>query len=273
LEETDISPANRASPLVRVDRRRNSRKMTERTWLARFVDNVRVVEPGGPRQIVRLPDGRTCIALRVLDGAGGGDLSVAGPRTRALFKTATGIARAITIEFKPGWSTQLLGVSAADLTDRFVKLDDLWGRAGAELRDQLLASRSASEIVDRIARVITARSQQIVEPASARLARRAVRLLEIEDVPIASVAKRLGVTARHLRRAFLESIGIGPKDFARTVRLDRAVRSAAISADWGRIAANAGYYDQAHLIGDFRDLVGLTPNAFAKHRLEDRLRG
>ncbi len=37
---------------------------------------------------------------------------------------------------------------------------------------------------------------------------------------------------------------------------------AATSKDWGRIAAEAGYYDQAHLIGDCRELAGLTPGAF-----------
>jgi transcriptional regulator GlxA family with amidase domain len=77
------------------------------------------------------------------------------------------------------------------------------------------------------------------------------------------VADRLGVTARHLRRAFAESIGIGPKEFARTVRLRRAVAMSAASSDWGPIAAAAGYYDQAHLIADFRKLVGLTPRAFS----------
>jgi transcriptional regulator GlxA family with amidase domain len=83
-------------------------------------------------------------------------------------------------------------------------------------------------------------------------------LFEGDVVRVESVAEQLGVTARHLRRAFTESIGIGPKDFARAVRLRRAVGMAATSKDWGRIAANAGYYDQAHLIADFRELVGLT---------------
>lgn len=78
------------------------------------------------------------------------------------------------------------------------------------------------------------------------------------------MAERLGVTARHLRRAFTESVGIGPKEFARTVRLQRAVRTAATSNDWARIAADAGYYDQAHLIADFREFLGLTPSAFLK---------
>jgi AraC-like DNA-binding protein len=40
-------------------------------------------------------------------------------------------------------------------------------------------------------------------------------------------------------------------------RMQRAVRTAATSKDWVRIAADAGYYDRAHLIADFRELIGL----------------
>ena len=83
------------------------------------------------------------------------------------------------------------------------------------------------------------------------------------------MAKRLGVTTRHLRRAFIEGVGVGPKDFARTDRLQRAIRYAETSSDWGRIAADTGYYDQSHLIADFRQLLGLTPNAFLR-RVGDR---
>ncbi len=76
------------------------------------------------------------------------------------------------------------------------------------------------------------------------------------------VADELGITDRHLRRAFKQSVGIGPKNFARTVRLRRAVRMATTTGDWARIAVDAGYYDQPHLNADFRDLVGLTPRTY-----------
>ncbi|RKH67826.1 AraC family transcriptional regulator [Corallococcus llansteffanensis] len=191
-------------------------------------------------------------------------MCVAGPRTQALFKNAPGIARAVILQFKPGWSVPLLGVAANALTDRIVPLEDLWGRSGGDLCLKLLAARSLSEVLDRLSHAIALRTHQTFEPASARLARRAVRLFEGEEDRVETVAERLGVTARHLRRAFTENVGIGPKDFARTVRLQRAVRMAATSKDWGRIAADAGYYDQAHLIADFRELVGLTPGAFLK---------
>ncbi|XXU85776.1 helix-turn-helix domain-containing protein [Sorangium sp. So ce1099] len=187
---------------------------------------------------------------------------VAGPRTRAIIKSKTGVARTVTLRFKPGWSVPLLGVAASELTDRIVPLEDVWGRAGRELGGELLAARSRAEVMDRVARALAVRAGQPFETASGQLARRAVRLLEGGEVRVEGVADRLGVTARHLRRAFLENIGIGPKEFARAVRLQRAVRMASTSCDWARIAADTGYYDQAHLIADFRQLVGLTPGAF-----------
>ncbi|WP_437594268.1 helix-turn-helix domain-containing protein [Sorangium sp. So ce1000] len=188
----------------------------------------------------------------------------AGPRTRAIFKSKTGLARMVTLRFKPGWSVPLLGVAASELTDRIVPLEDVWGRAGRELCGALLAARSPADVMDRVTRELALRGGQPFETASGQLTRRAVRLLEGGEFRVESVADRLGVTARHLRRAFTENVGIGPKEFARAVRLQRAVRMAATSCDWARIAADAGYYDQAHLIADFRQLVGLTPGAFFK---------
>ncbi len=103
------------------------------------------------------------------------------------------------------------------------------------------------------------------EPSSAPLARRAARLLEGEEQRIEKVSSQLGVTppappSSVSRRTSASA----PKDFARAARLQRAVRMATTSSDWVRIATDAGYYDQAHLSADFRDLVGLTPSAFSK---------
>jgi AraC-like DNA-binding protein len=219
-------------------------------WLARFIEHVEVTAPVEGRPVERelLPDGRTRLVLRVLDGADRGDLTI--------------------VRFKPGWAALLFGVPASALTDRLVGIEDLWGQQGGELCGELVATRGVTEVVSRLSDAFARRSRDGAEPASASLARRAVRLLEGEEVRVERVAQRLGVTARHLRRAFAESVGIGPKDFARTVRLQRAVRRAETTCDWGRIATDVGYYDQAHLIGEFRELVGLTPVAYAKRRLD-----
>ena len=78
-----------------------------------------------------------------------------------------------------------------------------------------------------------------------------------------AVADDLGVSERHLRRVFRETVGVSPKAFARLTRFHRALRAAREDghASWASIAATAGYYDQAHLIAEFRAIAGVTPRA------------
>jgi AraC-like DNA-binding protein len=230
-------------------------------WLSRFIEHVDEVPAGDTRRLDRLPDGRTLLIFRAHD-AGDGDLTLTGPRTQANFKASSGVA-AVIVRFKPGWSRALFGVAANELTDRYVSLSDAWGRPVDALCDELLAARGATEVVNRLSDAFARRSRDTFEPMSASLARRAVRLLEGDEARVDAVAARLGVTARHLRRAFVESIGVGPKEYARSVRLHRALRRAEASSDWARIATDVGYYDQAHLISEFRHLVGLTPVEYA----------
>lgn len=236
-----------------------------RSPLARYVEHIRIISPRGdvePR-VDRLPDGRTCIVFREFEG-GRGDVTVLGPLTRARFKRATDLSRAMMVQFKPGWSTPVLGVHASELTDGHVDVETLWGRGGRELVTWLVGKRSMVEIHDGFVRALGSRFDSPWEPASAPLARRAARIFEREPVPVESVAARLGVTARHLRRAFAENIGVTPKEFARAARLRRALAlHASSSSTWMRIAIDTGYYDHAHLVADFRDLLGLTPTAFA----------
>ena len=91
------------------------------------------------------------------------------------------------------------------------------------------------------------------------------RILDSGDGHVGRVAAHLGVTTRHLRRVFADNVGLSPKEYARAARLQRAVRMAVNRNDWSGIAADAGYYDQAHFIADFRELMGVTPGMFVKH--------
>lgn len=227
--------------------------------IAPFVEHARMgsAVSDAPFTVDWLPNGRTSLVVRVVE-EGRGDAHVGGPRTRAKFKRATGFVRATVFEFKAGWSASLFGVPANGLVDQVIPLEDLWG--ASEVTADLVAAKTIPAMLERLSAAVAARTT--FESTSARLARRAVRLFEASETRVETVAQELGVTARHLRRAFVESVGIGPKEFARGVRLQRAIDGTSRSRDWSAIARDAGYYDQAHLIGDFRDLIGLTPREY-----------
>jgi AraC-like DNA-binding protein len=78
---------------------------------------------------------------------------------------------------------------------------------------------------------------------------------------VESLARTLGVSTRYLHRLFRREVGLPVKAFARVLRFQRALDRlvAARGRDLAALAADCGYYDQAHLNRDFRDLAGLPP--------------
>jgi AraC-like DNA-binding protein len=85
---------------------------------------------------------------------------------------------------------------------------------------------------------------------------------------VSGLAAETGWSDRHLRSKFCGETGLTPKAAARVIRFDRARRllqrraaagSPTLLAD---LAADCGYYDQAHLAREFRDLAGLPPSTW-----------
>ncbi|MEL7422020.1 MAG: helix-turn-helix domain-containing protein, partial [Bacteroidota bacterium] len=70
---------------------------------------------------------------------------------------------------------------------------------------------------------------------------------------------------RRLQQRFKHEIGISPKTFQRTIRINQVIeRLVAGPAKLTDLAYQAGYFDQSHFIRDFRHFTGLTPRTFLK---------
>ncbi|MGH2717683.1 MAG: helix-turn-helix domain-containing protein [Actinomycetota bacterium] len=106
-------------------------------------------------------------------------------------------------------------------------------------------------------------------------------------IGVGDLAQEVGWTPRHLGNRFAAEVGLSPKAAARVVRFDRARRrleqagpqqagpqqagpqqdglqqagmqEAGSDLSLATLAADGGYYDQAHLARDFRALAGCSP--------------
>jgi AraC-like DNA-binding protein len=83
-------------------------------------------------------------------------------------------------------------------------------------------------------------------------------------MPIPAIARSAGISDRGLVRKFRQLIGISPKSYSRIVRFQRVLRSFESDPliEVPDVAIKYGYYDQSHLINDFRQYAGLTPTEF-----------
>jgi cytochrome c553/AraC-like DNA-binding protein len=171
--------------------------------------------------------------------------------------------RAVTARLQLGASKAVLGVPASVVAGSVLPLEDLWGLAAVQrLLGQLVGVSETIEAVRTIEASIAARlSCAKVPDVGMSLAREAAERLV--GARMSSVAASLGVSDRHLRRVFREAIGMSPKQFARLARFRQALRAARNESrpGWAGIAATAGYFDQAHLIADFRAIAGVAPRA------------
>ncbi|MCY1141740.1 helix-turn-helix domain-containing protein [Actinoplanes sp. Pm04-4] len=82
---------------------------------------------------------------------------------------------------------------------------------------------------------------------------------------LGEVAARAGVSERRLRTLFTRDVGLSPKHVARIGRL-RTVLTLAGTRGWAAVADDAGFFDQAHMISDFRALMGVPPAAYLNGR-------
>ncbi|MFF4210904.1 helix-turn-helix domain-containing protein [Streptomyces sp. NPDC001796] len=181
----------------------------------------------------------------------------------------------IEILFTPWAAFTLFGTSQHELTNRPVDPEELprptggGGRAGvAELAAALAVLPGWTDRF-RLLDDVLARWTQAGPPSSARVVR-AWSLLRRSGgaVPVARLADEVGWSVRQLENRFREQIGLGPKAAARVLRLQRARRLLASGRSVAEIAALCGFYDQAHLNGEFRAMTGCTPREFAAARGE-----
>ena len=190
--------------------------------------------------------------IRLTPGGGGASLSaeegfLIGPHDRPVLNEPQGETYCVGIVTRPVGCRPSFGLAPAALRGRVLDLTDAWPRA-VSLR---LALSRTSEPFDRTA---FARCEAAVKALSADPAR-----------PVADIAATLGVSHGHLDRQFTEQVGLSPRALARILRMRRLLDHIDVyeTVTWADMATELGWFDQAHLIRDFRHYTGVTPAEYA----------
>jgi len=218
---------------------------------------------GGPRADEGahhiLPDGCIDIVLGWTSRAASPSESLAvGTMTRPLIIGANDRAAFAGVRFWPGRAHAFVGVPASAITDLRVDVGDLWRDTsaldGLDVADRATLFAALERALLR--RLYLAQSPNRAVDAAVRSILRARG-----NLSIAALAPALGVTRQYLARAFALHVGVPPKTFARIARIRRVLAEAraAAAVDWVALALDAGYYDQAHLAGEVKELTGRTP--------------
>ncbi len=192
------------------------------------------------------------------------ETAVVGPQTRpGVQLRMSGVIDVFTIRFHPTGFHRLFGLPMVDIADQGIAIGDLVGRSAPELVDAVQAAATFSDRIVAAEHWLFKRLEYSRAPTAFD---HAVRLLAASRgrTPLGPVAARSGLGSRQFQRRFLHAVGVTPKLYARTLRLEAALdaRRRHPNRSWTDIAYGAGYTDQAHFIRDCSALAGASPTRF-----------
>ncbi|MXX85430.1 MAG: AraC family transcriptional regulator [Acidobacteria bacterium] len=227
---------------------------------------------GGPERIVA--DGvveaifhyRTPFAMRFADAeATRQPVSLLVSQTRRFVEIEpAGAGGFIAVRFHPWGAHQFLPVPMLDVADRATPADEVWRRPDVrEIEERIGTAATDAERVNALQAFLLRHLEKHRRPDVSGLVRTLWRAPP--PVRIDRIADSLGIGQRRLERTFETSLGMTPKHLTRLTRFLRACRSLreAPDARLTGVACDAGFYDQAHFIHEFRAFAGMTPGRFA----------
>ncbi|MFI5804334.1 helix-turn-helix domain-containing protein [Streptomyces sp. NPDC051561] len=255
---------------------------------------------GAPRRRLELPVGAVTLLLAfeepvTLLRPGG---AAPDPVPRTLTSCVSGLSTGpvigmhggriagVEVQIAPWAAYGWFGVALHELADRSVGPGALPRRQGCRVAELAGLLSGLSGWSERF-RVLDATLGRWAEDGPVASARTVGAWRELVrsggSMPVRRLADHVGWSPRQLEKRFREEIGLRPKAAARVLRLQRARRLLAAGRPAAETAAICGFYDQAHLGGEFKALTGCTPGDFTLLRrlqrgassdaLADRLAG
>lgn len=173
----------------------------------------------------------------------------------------TGEVQLFGIRFRPAGAYVFTHFPLAEMTDKIIDLDLVWNRFSRELAEKIHLAHSTQERIRLAEKALLARLDRRQD--GDKTIEGAINTIIARDglVAIDRLQKKLQLSSRQLERKFQERVGLSPKFFCRILRLQKVFKAAARHRPlpWSFIAAECGYFDQAHFIHDFKAFSGQTP--------------
>ncbi len=218
--------------------------------------NIRAIIDGGG--VINTPDGaRYCVPEAFL----------IGPTMGAYSMEAAAGTRVFGVAIRPqGWS-MLMGVEADEVANRVVDLSDLIGRCARasihEIREAPTPEAMTAAADRFLAGIIDMRgSHGLRQDYPVAMEH---WLLDASEPGIDALIAEMDISRRQTDRLAKRYFGASPKYLQRKYRALRAADRIRSGADWPDPALG-GFYDQSHLIKEFKTFIGVTPRQFVTNQ-------
>ncbi|MGJ3245176.1 MAG: DUF6597 domain-containing transcriptional factor [Elainellaceae cyanobacterium] len=191
---------------------------------------------------------------------------ICGVHSKGFIITKNQNCSVLGVHFKPGGSAAFFAIPTRELHNQIISLEELWNEDARELRDRL---QSRSTIETRFLTLEQFLLKVMQTPDRYPVVDFALHKFErLPNSPVSAVTNQIGLSTRHFNKLFRDRVGLTPKLYCRIRRFQQVLRliEGKKQIDWVDVAFSFGYFDQAHLIHDFRTFANCTPTEYVARR-------
>ena len=191
---------------------------------------------------------------------------LAGPYSMSFHMDPSESTEVIGVLFRPGAGRMFFPVAADELHNDDIALSDLYPSEADWLLNELCAAPGEDAQFLALERYLSRKLKNAapIPPAVVY----AIEQLSGEGGPRSVRKIQLDTGFSHTRfiQLFREQVGLTPKLFGRVRRFHSLLGciEKRLPVNWAGLAADCGYFDQAHLIHDFRVFAGMTPLEYSR---------
>jgi len=171
-------------------------------------------------------------------------------------------ASTLSIQFAPGGLYALTGIPTTQFHDRFEDAASVLGKEVTWLREQLMEQTSPMPIIQQVCSFL--RGKIFASTTDNYFETFVHQLLCVEQNTLAEVSRKTGYSQRHFIQLFKQHIGIAPKKYQRLYRFQQVLAHLyqTPQTPFVDLAHRYHFYDQAHLINEFKHFAQLTPGQY-----------
>jgi AraC-like DNA-binding protein len=175
----------------------------------------------------------------------------------------------IQVNFTPIGARRFFQLPLWELSNQSIGLDELFGDQSLRFVEALAEAGDWDRRFDLLEALIGKRTTEAKPPRPEILWAWGQMLEAPGMVDIAVLARKTGWSHKHLITQFRDHLGVPPKRLGRILRFHRAIRCIGPGnpARWAALAFDCGYFDHSHMIREFHEFAGCTPEEYARLQL------
>lgn len=195
---------------------------------------------------------------------------VFGQITSTLDIEPTGTTGIFAVRFTPDGFLPFTKLTADQMENRAVPLDELFGEEGLQLEKEVLSAKSIDERIKVVEEFLLTKLTE-AETANNLVKSCVDAMLKLNgQLSVGELSEQLQVNRRQLERKFATRVGLSPKQLAKIIRLQATLKMLLNQQfdSLTELAYEGDYYDQAHFIKDFKEFTGISPKKFYAANLQ-----